>query len=878
MAIRRKPLTRLAQIYQQEKFAGGGLGSTVGKRFAEAIDPRQLFNQQGLLPMLLPALFKSYKATPSKSRQEVEQYKTIQSINAQVNVIRVDTKIIAKNTMVLPAMARDVNVIRKNLVKALKAVGIKPVNKSNEYFTNSAIREKQYEEQYKTEKGIGVTSSDSPSKVKEESGSFLGKLLKTLAVGLAGFALSGLFNTDVFAATADWFKNENNQAKIGNFINGIFNGIMNGFSVVGEWINNEKNQEKIGNFFSNIIDIITKSLSNIGDLGAVLMKEFDREDSAFRQSIAGIWKFIEEHPFVALGAAIVTLGGLMGPLVVALGLVTGVLPSAIAALGAFWGGLEAAKKLLNVKKDKQQELRLEHEQRLDEISKIQDPKLKKEIIDDIKTGSENRWELTKKIESKPEAVERYTELAYEKYKKDIERDKNNKLAEKVQEKTQPKPVKITGVDEPGTIPPAPTTTPTNVPSKTVNTPVTTPTPLSGTNNVEKVRKYLMSELGLNNEQAAGIIGNLQKESYADIRPTAENASGHYGIAQWSPERQKDFEKVMGKSIKGSSLEDQLAFMKYEMTQGNYKKALSNVKSSSGYAQATEAFHRDFEKSEQTNISDRIALAKNAIPTTPTTMESIDTSNVALNWKPGVNQNVNSDIKTKLQQLQAKYPNMVITSGGEKSGHVNNSQHYEGKAVDVRLAGASNEDRANFIRDASAAGFTGIGTYSSGLLHLDTRKNKMTWGDDYHKGSEPEWAKLAVAEHMSGKISPTPITEPGTQIASNQTPTTPAVSINPQQPSDLLTRLREIYRTNPQALNRPFNYDPKIDGGAINSLSSNFTDAARNMAPPNVTVVSPPPQKTAQNLPATDSKPQYNGDVLDHEFIKILVGRTVDYYA
>jgi hypothetical protein len=59
--VTKKP-SRLTEIYLAEKKAGRGLGSAVSKAALEKIDPRQFFNQKGLLANILPSFFKTYKA------------------------------------------------------------------------------------------------------------------------------------------------------------------------------------------------------------------------------------------------------------------------------------------------------------------------------------------------------------------------------------------------------------------------------------------------------------------------------------------------------------------------------------------------------------------------------------------------------------------------------------------------------------------------------------------------------------------------------------------------------------------------------------------------------------------------------------------------
>lgn len=67
-------------------------------------------------------------------------------------------------------------------------------------------------------------------------------------------------------------------------------------------------------------------------------------------------------------------------------------------------------------------------------------------------------------------------------------------------------------------------------------------------------------------QSAGLVANLEAESA--LRPDAIGDGGQaYGIAQWHPPRQRDFAAIMGRDIRGSSYEDQLAFVHAELQRG-----------------------------------------------------------------------------------------------------------------------------------------------------------------------------------------------------------------------------------------------------------------------------------------------------------------------
>lgn len=69
--------------------------------------------------------------------------------------------------------------------------------------------------------------------------------------------------------------------------------------------------------------------------------------------------------------------------------------------------------------------------------------------------------------------------------------------------------------------------------------------------------------GWSREAAAGIAANLHAES--GYRANLPGDGGRaYGVAQWHPDRQRNFAKVFGKDIRQSTLEEQLAFVDWEL--------------------------------------------------------------------------------------------------------------------------------------------------------------------------------------------------------------------------------------------------------------------------------------------------------------------------
>ena len=122
----------------------------------------------------------------------------------------------------------------------------------------------------------------------------------------------------------------------------------------------------------------------------------------------------------------------------------------------------------------------------------------------------------------------------------------------------------------------------------------------------KIAMEFFLDQGWTPEQAAGLVANLQAESYDHIDPAAEN-SGAYGIAQWRGSRKRDFEQEMGRPLKGSSLMDQLKFVQHEL---NNKEAKAGrlLKRATTAAEAAEIVDEFYERSGGAAIRRRIALA------------------------------------------------------------------------------------------------------------------------------------------------------------------------------------------------------------------------------------------------------------------------------
>jgi LysM repeat protein len=133
------------------------------------------------------------------------------------------------------------------------------------------------------------------------------------------------------------------------------------------------------------------------------------------------------------------------------------------------------------------------------------------------------------------------------------------------------------------------------------------TTTTSTGNPKIAMEYFLDQ-GWTPEQAAGLVANLQAESYDHIDPAAFNAKEQaYGIAQWRGPRKRDFEREMGRPIKGSSLDDQLKFVQWELN-NTEKRAGRLLKQATTAAKAAAIVDEFYERSAGIHRQERIALA------------------------------------------------------------------------------------------------------------------------------------------------------------------------------------------------------------------------------------------------------------------------------
>lgn len=124
--------------------------------------------------------------------------------------------------------------------------------------------------------------------------------------------------------------------------------------------------------------------------------------------------------------------------------------------------------------------------------------------------------------------------------------------------------------------------------------------------------FFMNKHGWTAEQAAGLVGNLQVESYAWLDHTAVGDGGQaYGIAQWHPARQKDFKRLFKKPIQGSTFEEQLSFVQWEL-ENTHKGAGDNLRNATTAGDAAYIVDTQYEKSARLHTDLRINSARRLV--------------------------------------------------------------------------------------------------------------------------------------------------------------------------------------------------------------------------------------------------------------------------
>ena len=219
----------MARKLPSVKKSGGELkGSAYLKEYLkEKFDPRNmLFSGGGLGSAIGRSVFgKGYSMGDSYKKDGVKAGSTLSSPTAGgafSEQMAADAQLTAKNTMVLPNMARDMNIMKLNIMKLVKQGGDKATSGTDMFWKQAGGRESAYESAIAKIKGaVGIKSgpaglivkgkevdSENPIPVKVvEGGSdmedgitsmFKGNALRSLMTGVTSVLTSPIFLISTF--------------------------------------------------------------------------------------------------------------------------------------------------------------------------------------------------------------------------------------------------------------------------------------------------------------------------------------------------------------------------------------------------------------------------------------------------------------------------------------------------------------------------------------------------------------------------------------------------------------------------------------------------------------------------------------------------------
>lgn len=137
-------------------------------------------------------------------------------------------------------------------------------------------------------------------------------------------------------------------------------------------------------------------------------------------------------------------------------------------------------------------------------------------------------------------------------------------------------------------------------------------PAGSSEHATQAMEYFMSQ-GWTKEQAAGIVGNLQVESFKQLDPNAsltDSTGNTWGIAQWRGDRQrgKFVKQALGvDTVVGTTFEQQLSYVQWELTH-RYKNAGDALRKVKTAEEAAIIIENQYEVAGGSAMSQRIANA------------------------------------------------------------------------------------------------------------------------------------------------------------------------------------------------------------------------------------------------------------------------------
>jgi hypothetical protein len=214
-------------IVAERRKSGAGIGSSIGTAFTERakekLDPRNyLFSKGGMATALFPKLT-GYRAKvgSEKIKRNIDSDKiSAEPVVQRLDDLNMQFKIVSKNSMSLPLMARDMNVMRQNIVKLVKISGGTPSTKADAFFLNAGERERAYEAQFGRKSAL-----NSPTSAKTNTGKSKSFLETLMGLGISDI-IAGLLKGGALVAVAEGIRHYINDKTFRDSINKTIDTLM----------------------------------------------------------------------------------------------------------------------------------------------------------------------------------------------------------------------------------------------------------------------------------------------------------------------------------------------------------------------------------------------------------------------------------------------------------------------------------------------------------------------------------------------------------------------------------------------------------------------------------------------------------------------------
>ena len=216
---------------------------------------------------------KKTSTTPSVSTR-------VDNLNVEMTELKTYSKVSALNSMYLPMIARELNLIRQNIFKITKTQTGVGENKTDQFFQAAKEKEAVYESQFKkTLAPTNVTTKPTPvGKTEETNKGFFGGILDFFK-GILGTFLKGAGLTGLIVGIGKILEDPETRQTIKNFLVDVFTNVFNGLKqiikVAGETLSDPKTIDAM-------IDVGTELFTQLKNVvKAFFSKEVDTEYGKF---------------------------------------------------------------------------------------------------------------------------------------------------------------------------------------------------------------------------------------------------------------------------------------------------------------------------------------------------------------------------------------------------------------------------------------------------------------------------------------------------------------------------------------------------------------------------------------------------------------------